>query len=156
MNITSGFGKKLLSRASVLTAGAVLAVGSFTTSADAASANISSWTVSYDSCPSYFTVCLFYSPGGSGGRYGSKYTSEDNLYGFRFGGAGAGVDQPVINDAASADNNSGCNVGIWNETGETGDSDWLNPHTGGNFGPALRNREKSFAEKDTYHGGCPH
>ena len=157
MDITSGFGKKLLSRAAVLTAGAALAVGGFTTSAYAyKSANISSWTVSYNSCPSYFMVCLFYSPGGTGGRYGSKSTSEEDLSGFTFGGSGAGVGDRVINDAASADNNSGCNVGIWDQTWELGDSDWLNPHTGGNLGPALRNNEASFAEYDSYHGGCPH
>ncbi|WUH90225.1 peptidase inhibitor family I36 protein [Streptomyces sp. NBC_00433] len=154
MNITPGFGKKLLSRSAVLTAGAALAMGGFAGPASASqSANISAWTVSASSCPTYFKICLFYSPGGTGGRYGTKYLQEGDLSGFTFGGSGAGVGQVVKDNAASADNNTGCNVAIW-DAYYSGDSDWLSPHKGGNFGPLLRNREQSFAEDDGSRSGC--
>ncbi|MEU6403278.1 peptidase inhibitor family I36 protein [Streptomyces sp. NPDC046985] len=153
MNITPGFGKKLLSRSAVLTAGAALAVGGFAASAHADSANISAWTVSSSSCPTYFKICLFYSPGGTGGRFGTKYSEQKDLNGFVFGGSGAGVGDRVYNDAASADNNTGCNVAIWSDTYYYGDSDWLSPHKGGNLGPALRNHNQSVAVDDK-RSGC--
>jgi hypothetical protein len=155
MNITPGFGKKLLSRSAVLAAGAALAMGGFAGPAHADSANISAWTVSSSSCPTYFKICLFYSPGGTGGRYGTKYSQEPDLNGFTFGGSGAGVGTRVYDNAASADNNTNCNVGIWDSRFYDGDSDWLSPHKGGNFGPALRNHEKSVGEDDSSRSGCP-
>jgi Peptidase inhibitor family I36 len=140
--------RHLITATSLAVASGALALGALAAPAQAASANISEWTTEFTSCNTAYQFCLFYSPGGTGGVLGVKAEKVPNLSGYTFSG-GAGNGKAVRNDAASADNGSDCNVGIWVSTNYGGNSDWLSPFKGGNLGPDLRNNEASIAIDDS-------
>jgi hypothetical protein len=130
-----------------------------TSSASAASANISEWP-SLSTCdPSGdFAFCLYYSPGRTGGRdarfYGGGNPRSEAvpvITGKFVGGIGNG--KAARDNAASADNGVECNTGIWSSPDYQGNSDWLSPGMGGNLGPDLRNNEASIAVDDSTR--CP-
>jgi hypothetical protein len=144
--------KKTGIRLAVAAAAGALALGVSGGTANAASANISSWTSSSQcNLSSVYWMCLYYSPNHTGGFWGTTATKVATLSGTFSGGAGNGLQ--VRNDAASAENGAPCNIGIWVYPNYTGDSDFLNSNKGGNLGPALRNNEASIAVDD--HTNCP-
>jgi len=153
---------KLRKNTGRLMACAALAAGSVAagaTAASATSANISSWNT--DSSPvrcgttSPYDFCLYYSPGAEGAVWKSTSAAVPNLSGHTFSNDGhgsAGAGQQVRNNAASAENATECNVGIWYSTDYSGNSDWLSPGKGGNLSSWLRNNEASIAVDDS---NCP-
>ncbi|WP_372411578.1 hypothetical protein [Streptomyces luteireticuli] len=112
------------------------------------SADIGSWR--YQRCGDENWFCLYYSPNANGAGWG--YTHADanvhDLLNYRFNNSGAGAGQVVGNNAASAENASWCNVGIWYHANFTGDSNWLAPYQGGNLTSWMRNNERSIRVKD--------
>lgn len=147
--------KNILVRFGILAAATAVALAGQTGQAAADSANIDAWPA-LSSCdvgsPYYF--CLYYSPGRTGGAWRSRSAAVRTISGTFSGGAGDG--QAVRNNAASADNGTFCNVGIWVSPGYTGDSNWLvRGNYGGNLtnsSPRLRNNEASIAVADST---CP-
>lgn len=136
--------RKLASLIGLAAATGTLMIGVDATQASADSANVSSWASS-SQCgqfsPYYF--CLYYHQYDGGGFWGSRSAAVPTITADFTDGDGA-----VRNNAASAENGSSCNVGIWVSPGYTGNSDWLSPLRGGNLGPALRNNEASIAIDD--------
>lgn len=144
-------GKKLASRAGVVAAALGLAVGVLGGTAQA-SDNISTW--SSHRCNSVNWFCLYYSPNAKGASLGYQHADADihNLGNYRYANDGAGHGQVVRNNAASVEDVSDCNVGIWYSPDFQGDSEWLNPWMGGNL-TFLRNNEASISVDDDTH--CP-
>ncbi|MEV3854142.1 hypothetical protein AB0J38_07425 [Streptomyces sp. NPDC050095] len=141
-------------RAGVLMATAALALGTMAGHADARSANISGWNSKSDcDAGSPYTFCLYYSPNAKNAPYRSTSTKIGDLNSKKFTGSKPGHGLKVRNHAASAQNGSGCNVGIWYSPNFRGDSNWLSPYKGGNFKSWLRNNEASIAISD--HTRCP-
>ncbi|MFJ9864271.1 hypothetical protein [Streptomyces sp. NPDC101165] len=146
--------KRATSRAGVLMATAALALGGLATHADARSANISSWDSKSDcNVASRYNFCLYYSPKAKNAPYRSTSTMIGDLGIKKFTGSQAGHGLKVRNNAASAQNGTVCNVGIWYSPNFRGDSNWLSPHKGGNLTSWLRNNEASIAISD--HTRCP-
>jgi hypothetical protein len=108
--------------------------------------NINGWSESACSNRYGDNYCLWYSPGGGGGGWGSTARESDLDYGQTFNiGGGAGLGAGVWRDAASMSNGtSNCHVAVWTGIGETGDVDWLNAGYGGNLTSALRNQNESI------------
>jgi Peptidase inhibitor family I36 len=135
--------RKLVSMIGLAAAAGTLMIGVDATQASAESANISSWNTA-SSCgqftPYYF--CLYYHQNQQGSVWRSESPKVPVIT------ALFGSDGPVRNDAASADNGTICNVGIWVSPSYQGNSDFLSPLKGGNLGPALRNNEASIAVDD--------
>jgi hypothetical protein len=141
--------RKIASLLGLSTAAGLLMVGAGAGQANAASANISSWTSSSRcNLSSIYEFCLYYHQNDGGGMWGSTSTAVSTITASFPAGEGA-----VRNNAASAENGTVCNVGIWVSPGYVGNSDWLSPNMGGNLGPALRNNEASIALDD--HANCP-
>ncbi|MGW5465467.1 hypothetical protein [Streptomyces sp. NPDC003996] len=146
--------KRTPARAGVLMATAALALGGLAGHAEARSANISSWNSRSDcDVRSRYDLCLYYSPNAKNAAYRTTLLKVGDLGTKRFGGSGAGYGQKVRNNAASAQNGTVCNVGIWYSTNYRGDSNWLSPHKGGNLTSWMRNNEASIAVSD--HTRCP-
>ncbi|CCB72605.1 hypothetical protein [Streptantibioticus cattleyicolor] len=145
-------GKKLASRLGVVAATVGLAVGAVAGTAEARSDNISTWYSGRCNTVNWF--CLYYSPDASGASLGYPHADADihDLGNYRYANDGAGAGQVVRNNAASAEDVSNCNVGIWYSTDFTGDSEWLSPWMGGNL-TFLRNNEASISVDDNTH--CP-
>ncbi|MEY9892759.1 hypothetical protein ABIA31_006437 [Catenulispora sp. MAP5-51] len=140
--------RKLVSMVGLAAAAGTLMVGAGATQASADSANVSSWNspASCNSVSAYW-FCLYYHQNQQGSVWRSTSPKVSTIT------ALFGADGPVRNNAASADNGSLCNVGIWVFPGYSGDSDFLSPNRGGNLGPALRNHEASIAIDD-HSSGC--
>ncbi|AKN75561.1 hypothetical protein QR97_26175 [Streptomyces sp. PBH53] len=146
--------KRATTRAGVLMATAAMALGGLATHAEARSANISSWNSKSDcNADSPYTFCLYYSPNAKNAPFRSKATKIGDLGTKKFTGSKPGGGQKVRNNAASAQNGTGCNVGIWYSPQYRGDSNWLAPLKGGNLTSWMRNNEASIAISD--HTRCP-
>lgn len=140
---------KTVSRLTTVAVAGLLSIAGLAGQASAQSANISNWT-STSSCNvnSAYYFCLYYSPNHTGGAWRSTSNAVSNLSGKTFSG-GAGDGQAVRNNAASAENGTYCNVGIWYSPGYTGDSNWLSGNRGGNLTSWLRNNEASIKVSDS-------
>lgn len=137
--------RKILSMVGLAAVAGSLLAGLGAGQANAESAFVSSWTSSSrcnTSSPYWF--CLYYHQNDGGAMWGEPYTTRVPTITAVFDSN----DGPVRNNAASAENGSLCNVGIWVSPDYTGNSDFLYPDTGGNLGPALRNNEASIAIDD--------
>jgi hypothetical protein len=102
------------------------------------------------------------------GRVFGSHNKRNNavpVFSGTFSGDGAGNGQAARNNAASAENGTARNAGIWVSPNYQGDSDWLSGLRGGNLGPArwqpraravatsgLRDNEASIAIDDS---ACP-
>ncbi|MFB6890839.1 peptidase inhibitor family I36 protein [Kitasatospora sp. NPDC056327] len=140
--------KKTASRLAVIGATAALAVGGLGGQANASFVNIDSWnTFECNKTAAYF--CLWYGPNHTGGKWTSNVVAVPTISGNFSDG------NPVRNNAASAENASACNVGIWVYPNYMGDENWLSPEKGGNLTPYLRNNEASMALDDATRAFCP-
>ncbi|OIJ97353.1 hypothetical protein BIV23_31300 [Streptomyces monashensis] len=144
--------RRLAARAGLVAGMLGLVVGGVAGTADARSDNISSWN-SYR-CNTVNWFCLYYSQGASGASLGYQHADADihNLGNYTYANDGAGAGQVVRNNAASAEDVSDCNVGIWYAPNFTGDSEWLNPWMGGDL-TFLSNNEASISVDDNTN--CP-
>ncbi|MGW5250341.1 hypothetical protein ACWEQN_42580 [Streptomyces sp. NPDC004129] len=138
---------------------AILALGMTAFPAHAGGNNISSWTTSRCNTVNWF--CLYYSPNAQGAGWGYPHADANvhDLGNYRFpSNDGAGSGEVIRNNAASAEDASDCNVGIWeypnfnNYKYTSGNYDVLSPWRGGNLGQ-LRNDEASIAVWDSTN--CP-
>ncbi|MGW1072844.1 hypothetical protein [Streptomyces sp. NPDC002537] len=146
---------KLVARTAAVGAVAALGVlGLATTPASARSDNINQWDTSR--CDTVNWFCLYYSPDANGASFGYPHADANvhDLLNYRFASGGTGGGQVVGNNAASAENASWCNVGIWYHANFTGDSNWLFPWKGGNLTSYMRNNERSIAVDDATHANC--
>ncbi|WP_225840373.1 hypothetical protein [Streptomyces sp. NK08204] len=141
--------KKTGSRVAVVGAAAMLALGGLAGQANASYVNIDSWHTytCYNRPGAYY--CLYYSPNAGGGIWSSSALGVPTLSGNFSDG------NPVRNDAASAENASACDVGIWVYPNYVGDENWLSPDMGGNLNSWLRNNEASIAMDDASRSYCP-
>ncbi|MCC9311455.1 peptidase inhibitor family I36 protein [Kitasatospora sp. RB6PN24] len=141
--------KKTVSRVALVGATAILALGGLAGQANASYVNIDSWHAG--TCAShpgaYF--CLFYNSNHGGGIWTSNVQAVPSLSGNFSDG------NPVKNDAASAENASACDVGIWVNSNYMGDENWLSPGMGGNLNSWLKNNEASIAMDDATRSYCP-
>ncbi|MGW1917028.1 peptidase inhibitor family I36 protein [Streptomyces sp. NPDC002076] len=136
-----------ISRRAVAAAAAAVCVGGLGVglAPAAQAANIDTWSSFSQSCGTY--MCLFYSPGLTGGSWRPSGTSYSNLSGYTFSNG-----QAVRNNAASMGNNTtNCNVTTWISPGFTGphadntlNNNWLHPGHAGNLNSYLRNNEASI------------
>lgn len=132
-------------RMTVVAAGAVCLGGLGVTMAPGSqAANIDTWSSFSQPCGKF--MCLYYSPGLTGGSWRPGGTSYSNLSGYTFSNGKA-----VRNDAASMGNYTiNCNVTTWISPGFTGpygdwrDDNWLHPGHAGNLNGYLRNNEASI------------
>ncbi|MGW0771026.1 peptidase inhibitor family I36 protein [Streptomyces sp. NPDC002676] len=138
------------SRVALVGAAAVLALGGLAGQANASYVNIDSWhtfTCSNSAPGAYF--CLWYNSNHGGGIWSSSAQAVPTLSGNFSDG------NPVRNDAASAENASACDVGIWVYPNFVGDENWLSPSMGGNLNSWLKNNEASIAMDDASRSYCP-
>ncbi|MER7671294.1 hypothetical protein ABTY61_22900 [Kitasatospora sp. NPDC096128] len=92
--------------------------------------------------------CLYYNSNAEGAAYKSPFREgqgpRDWTYGIfqadAYGSRGAG--QHIWHNAASAENASGCPLGVWSGYGAVGDSNWVPPYRGGNLTKAVKNKNE--------------
>ncbi|MFF5443209.1 hypothetical protein [Streptomyces achromogenes] len=129
--------REIRTKAGLVAAMAVVGVGAAIAPASADSANVDGWS---DHC-NYSGVygCLYYSPNGAGGIFGSnKYYYDLSNHTFSDG-------HTVINDAASIGNYTvNCGSTTWQGKHASGDYNWVHAGRGGNLNSSLRNNEESF------------
>ncbi|KJY26638.1 peptidase inhibitor family I36 protein [Streptomyces sp. NRRL S-495] len=143
--------KKTASRLALIAATATLALGGpggLGGQANASVENIDSWN-SFACAQQGGYYCLWYSPNHGGGFWTSRVVATPTISGNFTDG------NPVRNNAASAENASACNVGIWVYPNYMGDENWLSPNRGGNLTLWLRNNEASMALDDATRAFCP-
>ncbi|MFF0387594.1 hypothetical protein ACFYS8_02750 [Kitasatospora sp. NPDC004615] len=144
--------KKTASRLALVGVSAMLALGGLAGQANASYANIDNWnTFTCAQARGSYYYCLFYNSNAAGGIWGSSANpGVPKLAGEKFSDG-----NDVWNNAASAENASACNVGIWVNSYYMGDENWLSPNKGGNLNSWLKNNEASIAMDDASRSYCP-